>query len=110
MSEFHWTPSPGARTKDTFRVREAQFGDGYSQSYPEGLNSLNQTFNLQFRGTVSYIDEIVSFLRSKKGASEFTFTPPSSSEEVKVVCKTWDREDTDRWTSSLTCEFVRVYR
>lgn len=110
MSEFNWEPAPGFTVTESSRVREAQFGDGYSQSYPEGINSGVFKYSLRFNGTHEEIEEILSFLRSKRGSQEFTFTPPFTSTEVKVVCKEWSRDMQDKWHSTLSCEFLRVYR
>lgn len=109
MSDFNWSPAPGFAVQNKPRTVDAQFGDGYSASAPDGLNALNQTWPLRFAGPVAYIDAIDAFLKSKGGAASFTWTPYGGA-EVRVVCKSWSVRYPSRAVRELEAEFVRVYR
>jgi phage-related protein len=109
MSEFTWTPSRGFTTEITPRVRIAKFGDGYSQRVSDGINTIDQTWNLQFQNnTVETIAEIEAFLVSKQGGISFTWTPTSES-EVWVICNKWSRTYENEISRSLSATFERVY-
>ena len=109
MSEFTWQPAPGFVEQSTPRILLAQFGDGYSAAAPDGLNALDQRWSLHFAGVAATMLEIDTFLRSKGGATSFTWTPYGGS-EVRVVCLSWSLKRTTRNVYELDAEFVRVYR
>lgn len=57
------------------RQRTAQFGDGYSQATPEGMNPLSLTINIVYTGSVQNAAEVIEFLNTHK-TTPFTFAPP----------------------------------
>lgn len=73
---FTWSPlvEPTGATK--FAVRVAQFGDGYSQAVPDGINNKMDTWPLSFTGAAALISPIKAFLDSMNGATRFYWTPP----------------------------------
>jgi len=73
---FTWTPYIEPTGTGTFRVRSAQFGNGYRQVAGDGINNEVQSWPLTFRGKEAYVLEILTFLRSHKGFAPFTWTPP----------------------------------
>lgn len=78
MEVFKWEPLQGSNEGFDEKVKEVQFGDGYSQVQPDGLNSIRRTFNgLQFkRGNPEMEKEIKDFFlrhgRSKSFKLETT--------------------------------------
>lgn len=60
----------------TYRVRTAQFGDGYSQRAKDGLNNVYDTWPLTFTGSEAEIAAIKAFLDATGGATNFYWTPP----------------------------------
>lgn len=110
MSQFSWMPSRGFTTEITPRVRIAKFGDGYSQRVTDGINTINQTWNLTFQNnSVQTIADIEAFLASKNGADSFTWTPPDEEQEVWVFCSKWSRTYDSEISRTLTATFERVY-
>lgn len=103
-------PSRGFSSDSTPRVRTARFGDGYSQRVAEGINPINQTWNLQFNSRP--IDEaniIEEFFRTKSGVSSFTWLPTGESVEVKVICQKWAKTYESHISANITATFERVY-
>lgn len=109
MAEFTWVPDNGASRETEFKVRKAQFGDGYSQRVGDGINTMGGTYPLSFTNKPSVVDEIEAFLEQRKGTTAFTFRPPRASADIKVVCVKWSRNFTNAYVDKLTCEFERVY-
>ncbi|HFK5819250.1 TPA: phage tail protein, partial [Enterobacter kobei] len=62
IETFTWCPRINAEADTSFRVRKAQFGDGYEQVSGDGLNTRTQQWTLNFTGNETYISAIKSFL------------------------------------------------
>jgi phage-related protein len=73
---FTWQPSLDVVGTTTDSVRTAQFGDGYSQTVPNGINSVYDSWPLTFSGDGSKIATIKAFLDATQGATSFFWTPP----------------------------------
>lgn len=108
MSDFNWTPDYDMSMDEEIRVRAARFGEGYEQRAPDGLNPLTQKLSLTFTRRPSVIDQIVTFLRARRGGQAFTFTPTGQT-EIKVKCLKWKRTWADFGNHKLTLEMERVY-
>ena len=78
VERFEWSPSVDPTGTSTFRVREAQFGNGYRQVAADGINSEQQSWPLTFSGDESEVAPIVAFLRRHRGVSPFEWKPPLS--------------------------------
>ena len=72
---FTWCPLENARGRARFRIRKAQFGDGYTQRAGDGLNPRDKPWELRFRGRGSYIAPIREFLDAHAGVVAFLWTP-----------------------------------
>jgi phage-related protein len=79
---FTWSPlvEPTGQTK--FVTRVAQFGDGYSQSVPDGLNNKKATWPLTFAGSAAEVQPINDFLDALRGSTSFYWTPPLSTQRL----------------------------
>ncbi|MBL1759211.1 phage tail protein, partial [Klebsiella pneumoniae] len=55
---FTWSPRVNPQQTVNFRVRKAQFGDGYAQVCGDGINTRSQDWELSFVGTEDYIRPI----------------------------------------------------
>jgi phage-related protein len=112
-SEFNYAPSRGFVTETTPRVAVATFGDGYSQRVAQGINSLNQVWNLEFRSTsMTTINAIVSYFSTKNGVTPFWWLPPEGTEnqdEVLVVCTKWSRTYESNISAGVSATFERIY-
>lgn len=108
-------PDRAMRKRSTAKVLLAQFGDGYEQRLPLGLNNLQQEYTVTFKTRPKVdIDDIATFLQNTKGANNFNFTVPdtngvSNETTIKVVCSEFEMiyEYDDFYTLEAT--FRRVY-
>jgi phage-related protein len=110
MADFTWTPSRGFTTETTPRVRISRFGDGYSQRIADGINSLNQVWNLQFTNIgINTCTAIEEFLSARGGVHAFTWLPDGETTEVKVLCSKWSKTYESEFSRTLSATFERVY-
>lgn len=110
MSEFTWMPDRGFTTETAPRVRTAKFGDGYSQRVADGINNLDQTWNLTFNSrSLEDADAIEAFLVSKEGAISFTWTPPGTVTEYWVICPKWSLVYESEFSRNISVSFEKVY-
>ena len=85
-------PSPGTAFKPHIKVLEAEFGDGYSQPTPDGINNVRETVDLRWDGlTEPQMEAINSFLTARKGAEAFYYQPAGFGTAMKWTCKEWTR-------------------
>ncbi len=89
----------------------AQFGDGYAQRSPRGINNIKSTFNIAFVNRSELeIDDITEFFDSKNGG-HFDFTYPYKGGEVtvQVVCESYNVTFISDAIYSCTSTFKKVY-
>ena len=108
MSDFDWIPLAQPSVTKSPRVKTAQFGDGYQQRVADGINTIAQVWNLNFRSSKAVIDAIDAFLALKNGATSFTWTPPNGT-EIKVTCASWARTLDGKSIHSLSATFQQVF-
>lgn len=86
-------PSPGTNYKPTIKVLEAEFGDGYSQPTPDGINNIKESVELRWDGlTEDQMRETYKFLFDRKGAEAFYYKPAGYDKPGKWTCKDFGRE------------------
>ncbi len=81
-------PSQSSRRKVQFRVLEAQFGDGYVQPVPDGLNNMLETWDLSFDDIPGAdLVTIRNYIDGLGGTKFFYWTPfaDSTPKKWKVV-------------------------
>jgi phage-related protein len=109
MAVFTHVPDKGLGQEETPRVREAPFGDGYSQRVGDGINSVDEVFNLNFTvRTKAEITAIASFLRGEAGVTSFQWTPPDGVQR-RFICKKWMPSYNHDGDCSLSATFIRVF-
>ena len=82
LEKFTWCPRVNASAETSFRVRKAQFGDGYAQTATDGINARSAQWSVEFTGTDEYIRPIMQFLDRHKGARAFVWSPPLGNESL----------------------------
>lgn len=81
-------PSPGTTNKPEFKTLEADFGDGYSQAGPDGINNVRDILSLSWETLLpSEAKLITDFLRARKGAEPFWYTRSNDTVAKKWTCK-----------------------
>jgi len=108
------TPDKSLQRKTKPKVYMASFGDGYEQRVSQGINPLGETYTVSFQTrTNEEIDDIVAFLDSKRGVTNFSFTIPDSNNSgettIKVVCDDYSITYTNDEFYSCNATFRRVY-
>lgn len=77
------------------KIIKAQFGDGYAQRRPAGINTQACMWSLTMKNTdEKTANEVVSFLSARNGVEVFNWTPPRQSGDVivtqNVICPSWN--------------------
>lgn len=74
-------PSPGATQKRDMKILRAEFGDGYSEATPDGLNHVRRTLDLRWDVLETCDrDKIIKFLDDRKGVEPFYFALPGQDQ------------------------------
>lgn len=97
------------------QVLTSTFGDGYEQRIAPGLNSIQETYTLQFRQREKeFVDDVISFLDGTKAVTKFNLRIPDtntsgSEKTVKVVLTNYNVNYQYDNFYSLTVTAKRVY-
>jgi len=92
MATWDWAESPGSQLFDEPRVRKTQFGDGYVQRSPDGINNMPAKWQLTFKDvTLAAGDAMVAFLRARGGVEAFDWCPPRETALKRWTCSSWSR-------------------
>lgn len=103
-------PSLATGKKVDTRILIADFGDGYSQRASDGINTLKDTWSVEWNclDSTSY-NEINSFLEARAGWESFEWTPPGESVEKKFICKQWGVSHPGNSKYVISATFNEVY-
>ena len=86
------TPSYGTRKTSSPKVRQVQFGDGYSMRTVFGLNQNLKVYNPSWKNiSETDADTISDFLDARGGQESFDWTPPEESSSSKFICQEWSK-------------------
>ena len=116
-----WIPDIPVSREDEWRLRVAQFGDGYAQRTLDGINALNRKWQVTFENReADVINAMVVYFETQKG-SAFQFKEPQTGLLYEVWCdiwhvdwvlRRWDRTNPlapfPYYYGTLTAEFVRA--
>jgi phage-related protein len=104
------SPTYGAQKSSQPKIKETQFGDGYSQRIRWGLNQNPKKWNLTWEVSETEADTIETFLnaRANDGAS-FDWTPPDESTSYKWTCYQWQKSIPYLNRASITATFNQVF-
>ena len=85
-------PSPGTENTPELKILSAQFGDGYTQETPDGINHIRSVWRLKWDAlTPAQADAIEAFFVAQKGTTPFWWKEVSTGPWIKVTCKEWSR-------------------
>ena len=93
---------------------EANFGDGYQQRLAKGINNLKEEYRVSFKTRPKeVIDDLVDFIDSLNGVTNFSFTVPDSNNggetTIKVICDDYSKNYEFDNYYTFTGTFKRVY-
>jgi phage-related protein len=84
-------PSPGTKMQPEVKTLKAQFGDGYVQMAPDGLNNVREVANLTWSVLLpAQADAIYTFLKAHKGTIPFYYALRDGVTR-KWTCEQFDR-------------------
>ena len=114
---FTHTPSVGFAKASNIRVINTKFGEGYSQRTSEGLNTMENSWNLSFiNQPLTTAFAIDTFLATSGtgdllagGKDYFYFTPIGETSVYRVICQSWTFDYTSAISATITATFTRVY-
>lgn len=105
---FNWRVHATASGEGEFITAKAQFGDGYAQEVPLGLNNEVQKWSVTVSGFREVLDVgALAFIRARQGMS-FFWTPPAGVQGY-YKCKTYRLLDMGRGYFTLAMEFVQAF-
>lgn len=107
---FLWVPSYNGQKNISPRVNSVQFGDGYEQRSPNGINNILLKMDYVFsERSLSEATAILHFLNQRKGVEWFYFTPERPyNQEKKFVCKEWTDTEVFYNNHSIRASFQEV--
>jgi phage-related protein len=102
-------PAPGTVRNRTNAVWRSDFGDGYIQRSPRGINTQRTLAVLIWPG-LSHADanSINTFFKNHVG-EYFLYALPPFSAEIQWICDKWDRDEVDSNASAITAHFEQVF-
>ena len=107
---FTWLPQTGAQGSVTPNVVTANFGDGYSQDTPIGINSTPQVWTLTWNVDPDTGDDIWDFLQRQGGVQRFWWTPPRQSVAIKVkTTGQYTKTENDAAQVVIAATFTQVF-
>lgn len=105
---FTWKADATLSGGGEFITVRAQFGDGYSQEAPLGINNDRQKWSVVVNGYEPQLAPILAFIREKAGGESFFWKPP-----LGVIgyyrCKRYTPANQGANLFTLTMEFEQVY-
>ena len=81
---FEWVGTYGSSRAVTPNILSADFGDGYSQDIPNGINSTPENVTLSFQLTPDDASSCYAFLKRQGGTKRFWLTLPDEVDPIKV--------------------------
>lgn len=102
-------PSPGTGFKPTINLLAAEFGDGYSQSSPKGLNHIRQTITLKWDGLLlEQFRAIDDFFLERGGYKPFLYQVHGDAKLRRWTCKEFSGQNPPgifEYTATLVEDF-----
>ncbi len=100
---FTWRPNFKFSNKNVPRVKVIQFGDGYAQYVPDGINNLLLNYNFVFEGSLHSTTAVLHFLATRNGTESFCFLPPAPRGQIlRFICQEWS--DVQEFYNNYTIE------
>ena len=103
------TPTYGAQKTNQPKVRQVQFGDGYSQRLTVGLNQNPKSWSLTWEVSESNADTIETFLDARAAQESFDWTAPGEAGSSKYVCAEWSKSIPYLNRATVQATFMQVF-
>jgi len=106
---FNWKPTYNFSNESQPRVKKIQFGDGYFQNIPDGINNLLLNYTFKFEGDLAQTTAILHFLTTRNGCESFCFLPPAPRGQISTfICPKWTDIQPFFNNYSIECNFQQV--
>jgi phage-related protein len=107
---FTFTPTQGTQATYKPKMHVAQFGNGYAQRTPAGINNNPKAWDLSFDNLDDHVKEqIRSFLSTVSSTGQtFTWTD-LDFETLLYICVEFTIGYTEDDDSSIKCKFEQVF-
>jgi phage-related protein len=103
-------PTPGTAHKPKVNLLKAEFGDGYSQSTPKGINHIRRTCSLKWDAlTLDQMHELAEFFERMGGSQPFYYQPHGARSPVKWTCEDWSHPQAQDGVWTFTAELVQSF-
>lgn len=108
MAIFTHVPSWSTSLTQKPKTFNAQFGDGYEQATPNGLNNVLEEWNLTFKDIkdAEYF-QIKGFLKSMKGTVAFQWLTPDG-DLLWFRCREWSANPPSYGVREMNMKFEQV--
>ena len=91
-------PSPGGVQRPQIALLKPEFGDGYTQRRPKGLNHVRRVVTLRWDAlTLGQMEAIRDFLEERGGFKPFLYQPHGEA-PGRWTCEEWEAENGPPWT------------
>ncbi len=106
---FQWKPSYRGSNENQPKVKPIQFGDGYTQRIPDGINNLLLNYNFVFDvRDLSEATAILHFLASRNASESFCFVPPAPRGNLlRFICPKWSDIQEFLNNYQIQCNFIQ---
>ena len=105
-------PSPGTAHKPQLNILDAEFGDGYGQPTPNGINHIKRMVSLKWDVlTYEQMQQIHQFFLRHGGTKSFYYRPFGEEMSIKWTCREFSPKTTDgiwEYTAELVESFTNA--
>jgi phage-related protein len=109
IATFGWIPQVDPEAEINFRVRAAQFGDGYSQEVADGINNRTRSYPLTFVCNDDDATDIMAFFDAHQGFAAFNWTPPLNTVAALFKVVTYHHIPHGAGWNTITATFVEKF-
>lgn len=104
----NWCARVGASSEVNYRLRKAQFGDGYQQVSGDGINNQSESWDIEFTGELIYISDISDWFDARSGQKSFFWKNPFGKTKL-YRCEGYRTTALGNERFSLTCKFIEAF-
>lgn len=106
---FSVEPASGAALSIKPSVAITEFGDGYEQRTPQGINNQPRAWSLEFiKPTLAEAQSILSFFEARAARESFFWTPPIGVQGI-FVCREWSVSISAPSFATISATFEEVF-
>jgi len=102
--------SVGSSVEVEAKVLKAPFGNGYVFRTADGFNSVKDTYQVMMEEMTREEALVIhNFLKARKGAQAFLWTPPGEATPRKWLCEKWSRQHVSAVHDTVSATFEECF-